>query len=182
MNTRSNTQILCEGAILVAIAFIFSYFEVSPGLLNGGAIGFAMLPVILFSTRHGIKWGVGAGFIYGITQYIEGNGIAIDWKTIILDYIVAYTLLGLGAGLFKNRVYIGTLVGSFLRFLAHYFSGALIWAEWMPDEFLGMKMTSPWIYSALYNGAYIIPCVIIVMIMFYLLSLNTRMKSFIQRS
>ena len=180
MNTRKTTRTLCEGALLIAIGFISSYLEISPGFLNGGAIGFAMLPVILFSVRHGTGWGTLAGFVYGITQYIEGNGLAIDWKTIILDYLVAYTLLGIGAGLFKNRVYIATVVGSFLRFLAHYFSGALIWGEWMPDEFLGMKMTSPWIYSAIYNGAYIIPCAIIVTILFYLLSLNSRMKSFIK--
>ena len=60
-------------------------------------------------------------------------------KTIVLDYLVAYTLLGFGAGLFKNKPYVATVVGSFLRFVAHYFSGALIWGEWMPESFLKMK-------------------------------------------
>jgi thiamine transporter len=179
MNTKKRTRTLTEGAIFIAIGFILSYLEISPGFLNGGAIGFAMLPIIFFSVRHGAKWGTLAGFIYGITQYIEGNGLAIDWKTIVLDYLVAYTLLGFGAGIFKNKVYIATVFGSFLRFIAHYFSGALIWGEWMPDNFLSMKMTSPWIYSALYNGAYILPCILLVCIMFYLLSLNTKMKNFI---
>ncbi len=178
MKTKQTTRTLTEGAIFIALAFILSYLEISPGFLNGGAIGFAMLPIVFFSIRHGAKWGTLAGFIYGITQYIEGNGFAIDWKTIVLDYLVAYTLLGFGAGLFKKRAYIATIVGSILRFLAHYFSGALIWGEWMPDEFLSMKMTSPWIYSALYNGAYIIPCILLVCILFYLLSLNTKMKDF----
>ncbi len=179
-NTRKNTRTLCEGAILIAIAFILSYLEISPGLLNGGAIGIAMLPVILFSIRHGAAWGTLAGFIYGITQYIEGNGLAIDWKTIVLDYLVAYTLLGLGAGLFKHRAYISTIVGSALRFVAHYFSGALIWGEWMPEEFLGMKMVNPWIYSALYNGAYIVPCALLVIAVFYLLSRSSKMNEFIK--
>jgi len=178
MKTNTKTRTLTEGAIFIAIGFILSYLEVSPGFLNGGAIGFAMLPIVFFSIRHGAKWGTLAGFIYGITQYIEGNGLAIDWKTIVLDYLVAYTLLGFGAGLFKNKPYVATVVGSFLRFVAHYFSGALIWGEWMPESFLKMKMTSPWMYSALYNGAYIIPCMLLVCLAFYLLSLNTKMKEF----
>ncbi len=180
MNTRNSTRTLCEGAILIAIAFILSYVEISPGLLNGGAIGIAMFPIILFAIRHGAVWSTLAGFVYGITQYIEGHGLAIDWKTIVLDYLVAYTLLGLGAGLFRHRAYIATLAGSALRFLAHYLSGALIWAEWMPDEFLSMKMTNPWVYSAIYNGAYIIPCAILVVIVFFLLSKNSGMRAFIK--
>lgn len=180
MNTRSHTRTLCEGAILIAIAFIISmYLEISPGFLNGGAIGFAMLPIIVFSVRHGVAWGTLAGFVYSITQYIEGNGLAIDWKTIVLDYLVAYTLLGFGAGLFKKRPFTATFVGSALRFLAHYFSGALIWGEWMPEKFFGLKMTSPWIYSAIYNGAYIAGCVLIICVLFALMLKNKAMKDYI---
>ena len=34
----------------------------------------------------------------------------------------------------------------------------------MPDEFFGMTMTSPWIYSALYNGSFLILSLALVMI------------------
>ena len=33
---------------------------------------------------------------------------------------------------------------------------SVVWGKWMPDEFLGLTMTSPWFYSALYNGSYMV--------------------------
>lgn len=175
---KTQTKVLCEAAVLIAIGFILSYFGFSP-VANGGSIDIAMLPIILFAVRHGAKWGTGAGFVYGILQYIEGNGFGIDWTTILADYIIAYTLLGLGAGLFKKRPYLATVSGGVLRFLAHYLAGALVWGKWMPEEFLSLPMTSPFIYSFIYNGIYMIPCIVIVLILFRLLSLNPQAKKFI---
>lgn len=173
---HSKVRTLCEGAIILAIAFILSYLGFSP-VQSGGSIDIAMLPIIFFAFRHGIGWGTGVGFIYGILQYIEGNGLAIDWRTIVADYLIAYTLLGLGAGLMKkNNVYLATLLGGILRFAAHYLAGALVWAEWMPEEFLSLPMTSPWIYSLLYNGIYMLPCIAIVMLLFTLLVKNRKIK------
>ena len=37
-----------------------------------------------------------------------------------------------------------------------YIVGATIWAEYMPETFFGMTMTTPWFYSALYNGSYML--------------------------
>ena len=93
------------------------------------------------------------------TAFFGGNGIAIDWTSMVADYLIAYALLGLGAGLMKGRrspMIGGTLLGGLLRFLAHYVVGAVVWGKYMPETFFGMTMTSPWIYSALYNGSYLL--------------------------
>ena len=37
----------------------------------------------------------------------------------------------------------------------NYIVGAAIWGEYMPEEFFNMTMTTPWIYSAIYNGFYV---------------------------
>ena len=55
----------------------------------------------------------------------------------------------------KNRraaVAVGIAVTFCLRFLCHLVTGAWIWGVWMPDEFMKLPMTSPWLYSFLYNG------------------------------
>ena len=39
----------------------------------------------------------------------------------------------------------------------------------MPDTFFGMTMTSPWIYSLLYNMAYMGPNIIITLVVFAIL-------------
>ena len=171
-NMKKSTRALCEGAILIALATILSLIKLYQ-MPSGGSIDCAMLPVILFAVRWGVGPGTGAGFVYGLLQYFVGSGFAIDWATIIGDYIVAYTFLGFGAGLLHGRrggVWLGTVVGGLLRFAVHLFTGAVIWGKWMPDTFLGMTMTNEWFYSFLYNGSYIFPDIVIVLLLFTLLS------------
>jgi thiamine transporter len=87
------------------------------------------------------------------------------------DYLLAFTVLGL-AGLMKGKklgVFWGTLIGGVARFLVHYVVGATIWAAYMPEEFFGLTMTTPWFYSLLYNIAYMGPNIIITLVIFALL-------------
>ena len=162
-NTKART--ITEAAMLIAIAQILSYLVLYK-FPQGGSIDAAMLPIILFAVRHGTGWGAIAGLVYGVLQYIGGNGFAIDWTSMVVDYLVAYALLGLGAGLMKGRKYAmeaGTLLGGLFRFLAHYAVGAVVWGKYMPETFFGMTMTTPWFYSLLYNAPYMIGSVVIVL-------------------
>ena len=168
---HSRIRMICEAAVLMALAQILSYIK-RYEFPNGGSIDCAMVPIILFAVRYGAGWGTGVGLVYGAMQYFFANGISIDWTTIICDYFLAYALLGLGAGLFhgqKYGVYAGTLCGGALRFLAHLAVGAIVWGQWMPDEFFGMTMTNPWFYSLLYNGSYMLPDIVICCVIFALL-------------
>ena len=168
---HSRIRMICEAAVLMALAQILSYIKLYE-FPNGGSIDCAMVPIILFAVRYGAGWGTGVGLVYGAMQYFFANGISIDWTTIICDYFLAYALLGLGAGLFhgqKYGVYAGTLCGGALRFLAHLAVGAIVWGQWMTDEFLGMTMTNPWFYSLLYNGSYMLPDIVICCVIFALL-------------
>ena len=63
-------------------------------------------------------------------------------------------------------MYYGTLIGGVLRFLVHYLIGVFVWGVYMPDEFFGMTMTSPWFYSLLYNLAYMLPNIAITLLVF----------------
>ena len=167
---KSNLRSLCEGAIMVAIAQILSYIKLWE-MPWGGSIVLAMVPIILFSVRWGLGSGLLAGFVFGVLQFMFDGGFAIGWQSIIGDYLLAFTVLGL-AGLMKGKklgVFWGTLIGGVARFLVHYVVGATIWAAYMPETFFGMTMTSPWIYSLLYNIAYMGPNIIITLVIFGLL-------------
>ena len=83
------------------------------------------------------------------------------------------------AGLCKGRFVLGTLVACAARFLVHYVVGATVWAEYMPETFFNMTMTTPWVYSALYNGAYMLPDTVLVLICGLLLG-KTPAKKFLQ--
>lgn len=157
--TRATPKVrmLCEGALLVAIAQILSYIKFFE-FPNGGSVTVAMFPVILFAVRWGLKDGLLACFVFGVLQFMFDGGFALGWQSILGDYLVAFAVLGL-AGVFVGKkwgIFAGTVLGCFARFMVHYVVGATIWAEWMPEAFFNMTMTSPWFYSLLYNGSYML--------------------------
>lgn len=155
--SRLATRMLCEGAVMVVLAQILGYIKLWE-MPWGGSICLSMLPIFLFAARWGVADGLMAGFVLGVLQFMFDGGFALGWQSIVGDYLVAFTVLGL-AGLFRSRkwgVFAGTVVGSAARFLVHYVVGATVWAEYMPGEFFGMTMTTPWFYSLLYNGFYML--------------------------
>lgn len=146
---------LCEGAIFVAMAQILSLIKLWE-MPWGGSISLTMLPIFLFAVRWGLRWGLLDAAVLGLLQLIFDGGFAISWQSLLGDYLIAFTVLGL-AGLFcgkKGGIFWGTLTGGAARFLVHWVVGATVWAMYMPEEFFGMTMTSPWFYSLLYNGFY----------------------------
>ena len=169
MSHRS-VRALCEGAILVAAAQLLSYLRLWR-MPWGGSVVLAMVPIMLYAIRWGFARGLFAGFVFGILQFTLDGGFAIGWQSIIGDYLLAYTAVGF-AGLCRGRkgaVFTGTLLGGGVRFLVHFVVGATVWAAYMPEEFFGMTMTSPWFYSLLYNLAYMIPNIAVTLLVFAVL-------------
>ena len=161
------TKNLTEAAIMIAISLILELIVLYK-LPNGGSVTLSALPIIFFGLRHGMGWGAMAGFVFGGLNYVMG-GSAIDWTTIIFDYFLAFSMLGLGAGVFKGRsagAYGGTLLGIGLQFLASYLVGVFVWGKWMPEAFLGMTMTTPWFYSFLYNILWAGPDLLLCLVAF----------------
>ena len=62
----------------------------------------AMFPILLFAVRWGVGPGLLAGFAFGLLQLIFDGAYAWGWQSMLLDYLVAFTPLGL-AGLFKGK-------------------------------------------------------------------------------
>ena len=153
---------LTEGAILIALAEILSFLPFYK-LPWGGSIDLAMLPIIVACVRWGFGSGMVAATAHALLQTLFEGGIALGWESIVGDFLVAYMVLGL-AGLFRGKFIPAALVACVTRFLVHYVVGATIWAEYMPESFFGMTMTTPWFYSALYNGAYMLPDTVMVLI------------------
>ncbi len=196
---KNKTKRLTESAMLLALAVVLelvSKMFIPPMTFGGQLTIVCMLPVVLISYRHGVKWGLVAGFTYSLLQMALGAGTVTaafqpgyfgDGTMIgnalimcLLDYVLAYTLLGLG-GIFRNRVKdpglglcLGSIVALSCRYLAHIGSGYILfsgWAEWfftqegfpawgaslvasLSPEMLGF------VYSLVYNGMYMVPEII----------------------
>lgn len=174
MNNRTDLHkgilMLCEGAVMVVLAQILGWLKLWE-MPWGGSVCLSMLPILCYACRWGVGAGVMSGFVLGVLQFLYDGGFALGWQSIIGDYLVAFAALGL-AGLAHGRktsVYWGTLLGGGARFLVHYVVGATIWAEYMPEEFFGMTMTTPWFYSLLYNGFYMAIDTVLCLAVFALL-------------
>ena len=151
--SRSSVRPLAEGALMVALSTILGYLYLYR-LPQGGSFDLALVPMFLYCLRWGPKWSFGACFLHGLLQYFLGGGIAISWQSMLLDYVVAETLVGFcsfAAGKKGGWIW-GVLLGTFGRFLSLLLSGGLLWYMYMPETFLGLPMVNPWVYSALYNG------------------------------
>ena len=167
---------------------------------GGGFTVASMLPVVIISYMYGMKWGFFSAAIYSVIQIVmdlylgKGStlialfmpnsedfmGIGAAIAILIIDYLVAYTLLGFGGAFrkMKNKTLaltLGVVLALSLRYLAHIVSGYIFygaWAEWfftqenfyaiggwILDTFSGEGLAI--VYSIFYNGLYMIPEIII---------------------
>jgi len=190
------TKRLTQSAMLIALAVVLELAgkSILPPMPFGGQLTIvSMLPIVLLSYRYGVKWGLVCGFGYSLIQMALGAGTVTaafqpgyfgDGTMILnalimclLDYVAAYTLLGLG-GCFRGRLkshsgalVLGTLTALTARYISHILSGYILfsgWASWFftqegfPAWGAGLVETlSPqmlgFVYSVVYNGTYMIP-------------------------
>lgn len=195
----NKTRRITESAMLLAIAIVLELVSKMfiPEMPFGGQVTVvSMLPVVLISYRHGVKWGLFSAFVYALLEMALGAktvsaaflpGYFGDGAMIfnallmcLLDYIVAFTVLGVG-GIFRDRIQkpgislmCGSLVALGLRYLTHIASGYILfasYAEWFftQDGFPAwgaqlVETLSPvalgLTYSVVYNGFYMIPEII----------------------
>ncbi len=147
---NQKTLRLVESGVLLGIAVVLSMFKPFQLPFGGGITIVSMLPVVLISYRHGLKWGFFASFIYSLLQLVtsfsevraffipEDYALWAGLGIVLLDYVAAYTVLGFG-GIFRNRfkpgmaLCLGSITALSLRYLMHILSGTIFfgsWAEW----------------------------------------------------
>lgn len=167
--TQSHQHIraLCEGAVMVALAFVLSFVKLYE-LPNGGSLTPAMFPVLLYGLRWGLGRGLGAGFVFGLLQLLFDGAYAWGWQSMVLDYLLAFMPLGL-TGLFRGKawgIFPGTVIGCAGRFLVHYISGVTIYRITVPTEVPGFgTFTNPSLYSLVYNLSYMVPNMLLALLL-----------------
>ena len=174
----SATQRLVESALLIAMGVVLSLIKIID-LPYGGSVTIAsMFPVMLIAYRHGLGYGLVSATVFGGIQQLLGLK-TLSWVStwqsvlavILLDYIVAFAVIGLG-GLFRGRfgkrtdgqVYellAGALLVCLLRYICHVISGATVWAG------LSIPTRGAIAYSLAYNATYMIPETLVMCIVIY---------------
>ena len=163
-NTKA--KLLVESAVMVAFAFVLSLLKIWEMPFGGSVTMLSMLPIILIAVKNGVKWGLGAAFCYSLTQLAVSGVFAwgltptILVGSIMLDYVVAFTVLGVAGVFGKSRksAIAGTVFACAVRFISHFLSGFILWANL--EKFVAFGNTwvnRPVLYSLCYNGAFMLP-------------------------
>ncbi|MEG1011086.1 MAG: energy-coupled thiamine transporter ThiT, partial [Ruthenibacterium sp.] len=154
--------------LMIAAGTVLAQIKIFSMPYGGSITLLSMLPFILVSLRHGVKWGLATGFVNSLLQMLLGfyaPPTGTVWAfvgMILLDYVLAFTVLGLAGWFvpfFKNKtagIAVGTAAVCFLRFLCSFFSGMLIWSSYQSyyEWAAGLPVA---LYSLLYNGSYMLP-------------------------
>lgn len=181
---KFTTRIMTQIAIMLALATVLDLFKIYT-LPNGGSVTMgSMAPIILLALLYGPEIGLVTGFLYGIISLITGPYI-LHPVQVLFDYPLAFMALGL-AGYVKQSSVLATLISKltkkdiysklvdsiintiavvvaiFGRFICAFISGIVFYAS-------DAKGGSPIIYSIVYNGSYLLPDAIIVIIIMIIL-------------
>jgi thiamine transporter len=165
------TKVIAEIVVFVALSTALSFIKLFSLPQGGSVTAGSMVPILWLSLRRGGKIGVFACAIYGLIQlFVEP--FLFHPAQVLLDYPIAFGVIGL-AGFFQKRPFVGVNVGILGRFVAHFVSGVVFFGEYAPE---GM---SPIVYSAIYNGGYILPELAVSIYITYLLVETGALKIFL---
>lgn len=159
MNTRNETKKLVVTALLLASAIAIDLIvSFVPGLnlsmpFGGKFFGISMIPIIMIGLIFGLRYGLLAGFIFGLYNfsfdyliYLSALKDTLESWTgtpwtgmqifllIALDYIIPFTAFGL-VGLFKDglrsvrSIVNATVLVSVIRLLSSTISGVVLWSS-----------------------------------------------------
>lgn len=153
---KITTRTLINISLMLALAIILSTIRLYH-LPQGGAVTLGgMLPLLLISFRYGASVGTLAGFLFGLMSILQDPFI-VHPVQVLFDYPLPFMAMGL-AGIFREKIFIGTIFAFAGRFICHFISGVIFFASYAPEG------TSPIIYSLVTNATCIVPELIICLV------------------
>ena len=156
---RLTTKQLVFSAVAMALAFITSLIKLFALPMGGSVTLISMLFIVLIAYWYGPYVGIMTGMAYGLLQFVL-EPIFYTIPQMLVDYPLAFGALGL-AGFFCKKKYglqIGYVAGVIGRFVFSFLSGVLFFAAYAPE---GMNAA---LYSALYNGSYLLAEAVITLL------------------
>ena len=133
---RSNfsPKVIAYVGVMLAIAYILSYFRVYQFPASGSVTPMSMFFVSFIGICFGPKIGLASAFAFGLLQ-LTNNAFIVHPIQLLLDYPLAFGALGL-AGFFHNKKYgmfIGFAVGVVGRWFFSSLSGYFFFYQWAWD-------------------------------------------------
>lgn len=161
---------ISEMAIAIALSTVLSFIKVFQMPQGGSITAGSMIPIIYLALRNRPKVALTGAILYGIVQFLV-EPFFVHPAQFLLDYPLAFGALGL-ATFMKKYPFIGAGIGVALRFVCHFISGFIFFGMYAPEGI------NPAYYSAIYNGSYLIPELIVTAIFIYILSKKNLIDAF----
>ncbi len=150
-----------EAGVMIALAVVLHQIKVYQAPAGGAVTAGSMVPLIYLAVRYGPRFGMLTGAAYGLIDFAF-EPYFVHPVQFLLDYPLAFGVLGLaGLAIFRKRPALGAVAGVALRFVCHLLSGVVFFASSAPA---GQNV---WVYSAIYNGTYLGPELIISGVLTY---------------
>ena len=179
------TRKVLESALLIGVSLVLNEIaRFNSTWIYGGSVTLgSMIPLVMLCWRWGTRQGLFSAFVFSVLQMFLGMKNVMYGRNVLqmalialLDYVLAYTVIGLAAAprrIIKNELVAlgaGVVMVCALRFLCHFISGWLIWNALWPND----KGLSGMVYSLLYNGGYMLPETLIALVIGILLFMPLR--------
>ena len=185
---RETILATAAGGMAIALASVLSLVKLFAMPQGGSVTAASMLPILFVALAFGPAWGMGIGAVYGLLQFVI-EPYSAHWASIILDYPLAFGLLGLAGffalpkatrleerqilrrlgGIHWPMVIVAVVTGMLGRTISHVISGIVFYASYAGDQ-------NPLIYSLVYNLSYMVPEAVITLIILVSLAAVFRKK------
>ena len=164
---NSKISWLVEGSVMIALATVLSFIKVYKLPWGGSITLLSMLPICVYSIKHGLSKGLAVSFVFALIQMLLELGEVLSWgltagtlaACLFLDYLLAFTVIGL-AGIFRDHGTAGAVAGTcfavLMRLAVHFTSGVVIWHS-IGKLWDGFDTSNSFLYSFAYNGSYMLP-------------------------
>lgn len=153
---KLTTRILINISLMLALAILLHQFKLYH-LPQGGSVTLgAMIPILFISFRYGAGVGILAGFVFGLIKIIQDPFI-VHPVQVLFDYPLPGMAMGL-AGIFREKIFLGTILAFAGKFICHFVSGVVFFASYAPPEL------SPVMYSLITNATYVVSELIICLV------------------
>lgn len=162
-----SAKTIAYAAICIALSFLLSNIRLYRMPQGGSITPASMLPLMLFSYAFGVVPGLMTGLVYGLFQLLQTPTILTPFQ-VLLDYPIAFAMLGMAGVMSKYgrqskkelpALGIGIGISSVLRYICVVASGVLFFGQYAEGSGY-----SPFVYSILYNGAYMLPEAIVCLV------------------
>jgi thiamine transporter len=145
---KFTTRILAEAIMVLALTMVLNLFGFD--MPQGGRVTLgSLVPLFWFAYRYGPKTALLPCVAFSVIDVYMEPFLYYGPLQFVLDYLIPYCAQSL-AGFFERRPILGVAVALTVRFFSHFASGVIFFGMFAPP---GMDI---YLYSALYNGGYLI--------------------------